>query len=75
MNHDQFSYWLRGFIEMNEGKEPTTAQWKMIKDHSIKCFASTGVRFPMAQFGQNGGGGMAGTGTGGSVQNGGGGAC
>ena len=72
MNHDQFSYWLRGFIEMNEGKEPTKAQWKMIKDHSALCFVQGGVRFPMAQFKH--GGGMAGAGTGGSVQNGGG-AC
>lgn len=66
MNHDQFSYWLRGFIEMNEGKEPTKAQWQMIKDHSTLCFASIGVRFPMAQFGQNGGGGSGRTGGGGA---------
>jgi hypothetical protein len=38
MNHDQFTYWLQGFVEMNGGKEPTKAQWKMIKDHLKLCF-------------------------------------
>ena len=38
MNHDQFAYWLQGFVEMNGGKEPTKAQWKMIKDHLQLCF-------------------------------------
>jgi hypothetical protein len=38
MNHDQFTYWLQGFVEMNGGKEPTKSQWKMIKDHLNLCF-------------------------------------
>lgn len=38
MTHDQFTYWLQGFVEMNGGKEPTKAQWKMIKDHLQLCF-------------------------------------
>ena len=38
MNHDQFTYWLQGFVEMNGGKEPTKAQWQMIKDHLQLCF-------------------------------------
>ena len=38
VNHDQFAYWLQGFVEMNGGKEPTKAQWKMIKDHLQLCF-------------------------------------
>ena len=38
MNHNEFTYWLQGFIEMNGGKEPTKAQWKMIKDHLQLCF-------------------------------------
>jgi hypothetical protein len=38
MNQDQFAYWLQGFVEMNGGKEPTKAQWKMIKDHLQLCF-------------------------------------
>lgn len=41
MNHDQFAYWLQGFVEMNGGKEPTKAQWKMIKDHLQLCFWKT----------------------------------
>lgn len=38
MNHDQFTYWLQGFVEMNGGKEPTKQQWQMIKDHLQLCF-------------------------------------
>ena len=38
MNQDQFAYWLQGFVEMNGGKEPTKAQWEMIKDHLQLCF-------------------------------------
>jgi hypothetical protein len=38
MTPEQFAYWLQGFVEMNGGKEPTKAQWKMIKDHLQWCF-------------------------------------
>jgi hypothetical protein len=38
MNHDQFVYWLQGFVEMNGGKQPTKEQWKMITDHLKLCF-------------------------------------
>jgi len=38
MNQDQFAYWLQGFVEMNSGKEPTKAQWEMIKNHLQLCF-------------------------------------
>lgn len=38
MNHDQFIYWLQGFVEMNGGKQPTEEQWKMITDHLKLCF-------------------------------------
>jgi hypothetical protein len=51
MNHDQFTYWLQGFVEMNGGKEPTKEQWRMIKDHLQLCF----VKAPYAVGGTFGG--------------------
>jgi hypothetical protein len=33
MNQQDFCYWLNGFIELNEGKMPTPAQWKSICEH------------------------------------------
>ena len=51
MNQDQFAYWLQGFVEMNGGKEPTKAQWKMIKDHLQLCF----VKMPYGVGGSYGG--------------------
>jgi hypothetical protein len=50
MNHDQFAYWLQGFVEMNGGKEPTKAQWKMIKDHLQLCFVKGGVNMTQWQY-------------------------
>ena len=50
MNNDQFTYWLQGFVEMNDGKEPTKAQWKMIKDHLQLCFVKGGVMIPQGQY-------------------------
>jgi hypothetical protein len=50
MNQDQFAYWLQGFVEMNGGKEPTKAQWKMIKDHLQLCFVKGGVSIPQGQY-------------------------
>lgn len=38
MNHDQFTYWLQGFVEMNNGHYPSPEQWQMIKDHLKLCF-------------------------------------
>jgi hypothetical protein len=49
MNHDQFIYWLQGFVEMNGGKEPTKEQWKMIKDHLQLCFVK--ITPPMMETG------------------------
>jgi hypothetical protein len=50
MNHDQFTYWLQGFVEMNGGKEPTKEQWKMIKDHLQLCFVKGGTMIPQGQY-------------------------
>lgn len=50
MTPDQFTYWLQGFVEMNGGKEPTKAQWKMIKDHLQLCFVKGGVQIPQSQY-------------------------
>ena len=50
MNQDQFAYWLQGFVEMNGGKEPTKAQWKMIKDHLQLCFVKGGTMIPQGQY-------------------------
>ncbi len=38
MTHDQFTYWLQGFVEMNDGKPPTGKQWHMITEHLKLCF-------------------------------------
>lgn len=48
MNHDQFTYWLQGFVEMNGGKEPTKAQWQMIKDHLQLCFVKVTKNWTIA---------------------------
>ena len=37
MTFEQFAYWLQGFAEIN-GREPSTAEWKMIKEHLATCF-------------------------------------
>lgn len=33
MTIEQFAYWLNGFVELNQGKAPTTEQWKSIVEH------------------------------------------
>lgn len=38
MTSDQFTYWLQGFVEMNNGNMPNSWQWQMIKDHLQLCF-------------------------------------
>lgn len=38
MEHKDFAYWLQGFVELNDGKMPTAAQWKSIKEHLAECF-------------------------------------
>ncbi len=75
MNHDQFTYWLQGFVEMNGGKEPTKQQWQMIKDHLKLCFNK--VTPPYAVGGSFGGDLklVSGSYGGGFKRNGGGGAC
>jgi hypothetical protein len=50
MNHDQFAYWLQGFVETNGGKEPTKEQWKIIKDHLQLCFVKGGTMIPQGQY-------------------------
>ena len=48
MNHDQFTYWLQGFVEMNGGKDPTKEQWRMIKDHLQTCFVKVTPTYPQS---------------------------
>ena len=38
MDFKDFVYWLRGWVEMNGGKQPTEAQWKLIVAHLDLCF-------------------------------------
>lgn len=33
MTAEQFAYWLNGFIELTEWKQPTPEQWKSICEH------------------------------------------
>jgi len=51
MNHDQFTYWLQGFVEMNGGEQPTKEQWQMVKNHLRLCFTPV---LPMSQLGGGG---------------------
>ena len=46
MNHNQFTYWLQGFVEMNGGKQPTKEQWQIIKDHLKLCFNKVTPTYP-----------------------------
>lgn len=48
MNHDQFTYWLQGFVEMNNGNMPNQWQWRMIKDHLQTCFVKVTPTYPSA---------------------------
>lgn len=38
MTEQQFVYWIQGWIELNGGKQPDEAQWKMICDHLKTVF-------------------------------------
>lgn len=38
MTPEQFAYWLQGFVEPNDGKMPTKAQWKTIREHLATVF-------------------------------------
>lgn len=46
MTAEQFTYWLQGFSELNEGKMPTEAQWKAIQDHLKTVFVKVTPAFP-----------------------------
>ena len=48
MNHDQFTYWLQGFVEMNGGNMPNEWQWRMIKDHMQTCFVKVTPTYPQS---------------------------
>jgi hypothetical protein len=49
MNHDQFTYWLQGFVEMTGGKQPTKKQWQIIKDHLKLCFNKVTPSYPQLE--------------------------
>lgn len=38
MTHQDFTYWLNGFVELNNGQCPTPAQWKSICEHLSLVF-------------------------------------
>jgi hypothetical protein len=33
MTPEQFAYWLNGFVELTEWRQPTPEQWKSICEH------------------------------------------
>lgn len=33
MTAEQYAYWLNGFVELTEWKQPTPEQWKSICEH------------------------------------------
>lgn len=47
MTAEQFTYWLQGFSELNDGETPTPAQWSSIQDHLKLVF--TKVTPPIQQ--------------------------
>lgn len=38
MTAEQYAYWLNGFIELTEWKQPTPEQWKSICEHLVTVF-------------------------------------
>lgn len=38
MDTNHFCFWLQGFVELNDGKEPIPEQWRMIKEHLSTVF-------------------------------------
>lgn len=38
MTPEQFTYWIQGFVELNDGKMPTPEQWQSIQDHLKTVF-------------------------------------
>lgn len=38
MDTNHFCFWLQGFVELNDGKQPTPEQWEMIKEHLSTVF-------------------------------------
>ena len=38
MTPKEFAYWLQGFVELEQGKPPTAAQWTSIKEHLATVF-------------------------------------
>lgn len=47
MTAEQFAYWLNGFVELSEWKQPTPEQWKSICEHLGTVFnkVTPGVQF------------------------------
>jgi hypothetical protein len=50
MTAEQFAYWLQGFTELTEWKQPTPEQWKSICEHLGTVFnkMTPGVQFRIA---------------------------
>jgi hypothetical protein len=49
MTAEQFAYWLNGFVELSEWKQPTPEQWKSICEHLGAVFNKV---TPPVQLGQ-----------------------
>ena len=45
MTTENFTYWLKGFVEIN-GTEPTKEQWQIIKDHLELVFKKETPFYP-----------------------------
>ena len=46
MTHEQFTYWLQGFIELNDGKMPSEVQWAAITQHLATVFNKITPKVP-----------------------------
>lgn len=47
MTPEQFSYWMKGFVELNPNAMLTATQWQIVKDHLALVHQKvTPVRMP-----------------------------
>lgn len=48
MNYENFAYWLNGYVEITNPKQPTEDEWLIIKDHLKLVFNKvTPYRVPL----------------------------
>jgi hypothetical protein len=46
MTPEQFTYWMQGYVELNNGAQPTAEQWQMIQEHLKTVFHKVTPPYP-----------------------------